>query len=187
MLIKPGVLSRIERKVGPKEDEGLFEIYSPGGLIPDGAGFVKGSHQLRETVAGRIMYLSDMNLHEKIRNYVIRSDADFMVTLKVGTLVSNEDILREIALKWQPDKYYFTGNKAISTDNDGYIYLCFSPGRSGDEEPEWVKEEQALTSDGEATWKCLGIQREFEVVELASPSTFGDYISTKAMLRRRQL
>ena len=187
MLIKPGLLNRIERRVGPKPDEGLFEVLRDTGPVAEGAGFKRAGRTVVDTVAGRATHISDLNIAEKQKQSAIRADADYFVSLKAGTDVRNEDKLREIALDWEADKYYFAGQKTIPTTANGKLYLCQVGGRSDAVEPTWPESEGDTVVDGDATWRCLGNCPVMEVVEVGSPNTFGDYISKKVFAKLRQL
>lgn len=187
MLIKPGLLSRIERRVGPKTDESLFEILRDTGPVPQGAGFSRGADVLVATVPGRSTHMSDLNLQVRQTNQAVTLEADYIITLKAGTDVRNEDLLREIAMPWTPNKYYFSTQKSVPVFANGNIYTVISPGNSGSTEPVWSTVRGTTTTDNSVTWRCEGPYKTFRVLEIASPSTFGDYITKRVMAKYQQI
>jgi hypothetical protein len=184
-----GDLEEVRREVGPKPDEGLMEVrIASEGRVREGAGWKKGEEVLLATSGARTQYIGNLNRAEKEMLGVTRADAEYVVTLEAFTRVPGSAFLRESAPEWQAQSLYRGGSRIVEA---GMMYQCtgdFSGQRpSGTGEPMWNIKEGSGTPDGELIWLCLGVPKEYQVIEVLGTSTFGEYISRRVLCKNRQL
>lgn len=71
-----------------------------------------------------------------------------------------ENIPTEPTVKrWFPSVYYFEGDYVQPTagNENGYYYVATNSGKSGTAEPTWPTTIGSTVSDGDVTWKCVGL------------------------------
>lgn len=181
-------LEDVRLEVGPKPDEGQWQVLRAGERMRDGAGYTTGGEVVAATYSGRVQYIGHLNRGEREKIGIVRADGEYVISLEAFASLRNTDVLREKAMSPLRSARYRPGMKVQVGDR---IYLAISisssAGMTAASEPVWpVKEDQTVT-DGDVTWRLQGKARVLQVVELFDPSTFGDYISKRALCRMRQL
>ena len=188
MLIPFSELESLRREVGPKTDEGRYQVVRESDeKVREGAGWKKAPDTIIETVAGRVLYVGKLSNAQKERMGVTRQDVDYIVTLDASSQAQAGDIIHEYPMEWQPEKRYYRGQSIQPTVPTGKIYICETGGTSGDGEPVWDETAGEITEDGTARWRCAGDALDFPIMQMMGPGTFGDYITKKALCSLRQL
>lgn len=187
MLISVAELDALRAEIGPKADEGLFRLKRGAVRVASGAGFTKPTQVVVETVAGRATYVGNLNVTEKEKMGIMRTDADYMISLEAFTDVRNSDTLEEIAPAWESETRYFEGQIVVKVADNGSRYQVVTPGTSGSVEPAWTTTLGATFTDGTVVWRCIGPHPVYQIIQIMGPSTYGQYISTRVATTKQQL
>lgn len=187
MLLPIAELDALRGEVGPKLDEGVFRVKRGAVRTASGAGFTNSVATVVSTVAGRATFVGNLNVTEKEKMGIMRTDADYMISLEAFTDVRNSDTIQEIAEVWKPNKKYFKGQTVVKVADNGSRYQVVVGGRTSNTEPAWTTTLGATFTDGAVTWRCIGLHPIYQVIQIMGPSTYGQYISSRVATTKQQL
>jgi hypothetical protein len=180
-LISDREMGRLAKDYGPSLNDGYAYIERRTAGVKKGMGYTKGNTTLIGPMGIRVVYISNMNVREKLEAGQLATAGDYLISLPAGTVVYTSDIIVKSAKPWQATERVIAGSRRAPTADTNQVLVAQADGTTGAVEPLWPDDlnEAATVEDGTVTWQNIGKAERFQVIQQASPSTYGDKFATK--------
>jgi hypothetical protein len=190
-IIPISEMAQIAREFGPNKGEDVaYLLRTPKGPNPADSGLgQKKPVQLKIGPLGcRVIYVGNMNVRERELAGQLSAIGDYIISLPAGTEVYTSDVLRVGAKPWAARQLEGAGRKCAPTNNDAIIFTVKKAGRTGAVEPDWstAPNNGDIVADGGMEWRRVGKPLDYEIIQLGSPSTYGDMFSVKMACTLKQ-
>lgn len=187
-VIEDDELSEIAAEFGPSLDEDRAYILHHGVSTRQGLGNTKPVQTRIGPFGCRIIYVGNMTVREKVEADQISTTGDYILSLEAGLVLYTSDVIQIWGRTWEPGLRVIRGQKVVPTDQRNQLFMVTNDGVLGATEPVWPNAvpEFVTLVDGEVTLRNTGAAQEYQIIQLAGPSTYGGKFATKAACDLRQ-
>jgi hypothetical protein len=175
-LIRPRVMRRLRRKVGPRRDEGqVFIVRQAATRSRDGAGWKPGAPATSGPHGARVTMLPRQRDVETVGAGSLSQIARYLMELPAFLEVRQSDVLHYAPPPWQAGTLYESGMGITPTTPTGSVYINTVEGVTGTVEPDWATDapdKGDTVTDGDVTWQNVGGYIPLQVVEVDQLETY---------------